>query len=95
MFPAVRVEGAGWHMDPILNDSFSGDPPWDRFMPNDLSSESSGLAVDDAEARVRRARDARDAAEAELAEAARTLTKRRNAAAPRFCREASRRSLER
>ena len=43
--------------------------------------------VDDAEARVRRARDARDAAEAELARAARALTKRRNAAAPRFCRE--------
>lgn len=43
--------------------------------------------VDDAEARVKKARDARDAAEAALAEAARTLTKRRNAAAPRFCRE--------
>ena len=43
--------------------------------------------VDDAEARVRRARDARDAAEADLARAARALTKRRNAAAPRFCRE--------
>lgn len=40
-------------MDPMLNDSFSGDPPWDRFMPNDLSSESSRLAVDDAEARYR------------------------------------------
>lgn len=43
--------------------------------------------VDDADARVRRAREALDAAEAELAQAARTLTKRRNAAAPRFCRE--------
>lgn len=43
--------------------------------------------VDDAEVRVRRAREALDAAEAELAQAARTLTKRRNAAAPRFCRE--------
>ncbi len=43
--------------------------------------------VDDAEARVRRARDARDAAEADLARAARALTKRRTAAAPRFCRE--------
>lgn len=43
--------------------------------------------VDDAEVRTRRAREALDAAEAELAQAARTLTKRRNAAAPRFCRE--------
>lgn len=43
--------------------------------------------VDDAEVRVRRAREALDAAEADLARAARTLTKRRNAAAPRFCRE--------
>lgn len=46
--------------------------------------------VDDAEARVARAREARDAAEAVLAEAARTLIKRRNAAAPRFCREVGR-----
>lgn len=43
--------------------------------------------VNDAEARVKKARDARDAAEAVLADAARTLTKRRNSAAPRFCRE--------
>lgn len=43
--------------------------------------------VDDAGVRVCRAREALDAAEAELAQAARTLTKRRNAAAPRFCRE--------
>ena len=43
--------------------------------------------VDDAEARVRRAREALEAAEAVLDEAARALTKRRNAAAPRFCRE--------
>ena len=43
--------------------------------------------VDDADARVRRAREARDAAEDALARAARDLTKRRNTAAPRFCRE--------
>lgn len=43
--------------------------------------------VDDAEARVRRAREALEAAEAVLDEAACALTKRRNAAAPRFCRE--------
>lgn len=58
----------------------------DVFARRDEAAELLSL-VDDAEARVRRARDARDAAEAELAEAARTLTKRRNAAAPRFCRE--------
>ncbi len=57
----------------------------DVFARRDEAAELLSL-VDDAEARVRRARDARDAAEAELAEAARTLTKRRNAAAPRFCR---------
>lgn len=43
--------------------------------------------VNDAEAHVARARTARDEAEAALAAAARTLTRRRNAAAPRFCRE--------
>ena len=58
----------------------------DVFARRDEAAELLSL-VDDAEARVRRARDARDAAEAELSEAARTLTKRRNAAAPRFCRE--------
>ena len=58
----------------------------DVFARRDEAAELLSL-VDDAAARVRRARDARDAAEAELAEAARTLTKRRNAAAPRFCRE--------
>ena len=58
----------------------------DVFARRDEAAELLSL-VDDAEARVRLARDARDAAEAELAEAARTLTKRRNAAAPRFCRE--------
>lgn len=58
----------------------------DVFARRDEAAELLSL-VDDAEARVRRACDARDAAEAELAEAARTLTKRRNAAAPRFCRE--------
>lgn len=58
----------------------------DVFARRDEAAELLSL-VDDAEVRVRRARDARDAAEAELAEAARTLTKRRNAAAPRFCRE--------
>lgn len=43
--------------------------------------------VDDAERHVAKARVARDAAEAALADAARTLNRRRNAAAPRFCRE--------
>lgn len=58
----------------------------DVFARRDEATELLSL-VDDAEARVRRARDARDAAEASLAGTARTLTKRRNAAAPRFCRE--------
>ncbi|MDO4437088.1 MAG: DNA repair protein RecN [Coriobacteriaceae bacterium] len=58
----------------------------DVFARRDEAAELLSL-VDDAEARVRRAREARDAAEAELVEAAHTLTKRRNAAAPRFCRE--------
>ena len=43
--------------------------------------------VDDADARVRKAQATLDAAEAELARAAKTLTRRRNEAAPRFCRE--------
>ena len=58
----------------------------DVFARRDEAAELLSL-VDDADARVRRAREARDAAEAELAEAARMLAKRRNAAAPRFCRE--------
>lgn len=58
----------------------------DVFVRCDEAAELLSL-VDDAEERVRRARDARDAAEGALARAARELTKRRNAAAPRFCRE--------
>lgn len=58
----------------------------DVFARRDEAAELLSL-VDDAEARVRRAREARDAAEAALAEAARALAKRRDAAAPRFCRE--------
>ena len=46
------------------------------------------LAVaSDGEARIRSAQEAVDAAEAELSHAARTLMRRRNDAAPRFCRE--------
>ena len=41
----------------------------------------------DGEARIRAAQEAVDAAEAELSHAARTLMRRRNDAAPRFCRE--------
>ena len=44
--------------------------------------------VSDGEARVKRAQEAVDVAEAALAKAAKMLTKRRNEAAPRFCREA-------
>lgn len=58
----------------------------DVFARRDEAAELLSL-VDDAEARVRRAQEALDATESELAVAARTLTKRRNAAAPRFCRE--------
>ena len=58
----------------------------DVFARRDEASELLGM-VDDAEGRVRRAREAVDAAEVALSAAARTLTKRRNAAAPRFCRE--------
>lgn len=58
----------------------------DVFARRDEAAELLSL-VDDADARVRRAREARDAAEDALACAARDLTKRRNTAAPRFCRE--------
>lgn len=58
----------------------------DVFARRDEAAELLGL-VDDAEERVARARKELEAAEADLAVAARTLTKRRNAAAPRFCRE--------
>lgn len=58
----------------------------DVFARRDEAAELLSL-VDDADARVRRAREARDAAEDTLARAARDLTKRRNTAAPRFCRE--------
>lgn len=58
----------------------------DVFVRRDEAAELLSL-VDDADARVRRAREARDAAEDALARAARDLTKRRNTAAPRFCRE--------
>lgn len=58
----------------------------DVFARRDEAAELLSL-VEDADARVRRAREARDAAEDALARAARDLTKRRNTAAPRFCRE--------
>lgn len=58
----------------------------DVFARRDEAAELLSL-VDDADARVRRAREARDAAEDALTRAARDLTKRRNTAAPRFCRE--------
>lgn len=58
----------------------------DVFARRDEAAELLSL-VDDADARVRRAREARDAAEDALARAARDLTKHRNMAAPRFCRE--------
>lgn len=58
----------------------------DVFARRDEAAELLSL-VDDADARVRRAREARDSAEDALARAARDLTKRRNTAAPRFCRE--------
>lgn len=58
----------------------------DVFARRDEAAELLSL-VDDADARVRRAHEARDAAEDALARAARDLTKRRNTAAPRFCRE--------
>lgn len=58
----------------------------DVFARRDEAAELLSL-VDDAEARVRRAQADVDKAEAALAEAAHVLTKRRNQAAPRFCRE--------
>lgn len=58
----------------------------DVFARRDEARELLSL-VDDGEERVRRAREERDAAEGRLAEAARALTRARNAAAPRFCRE--------
>ena len=58
----------------------------DVFAQRDAAAELLSL-VDDGEERVRKAQEAVDATEAKLADAARTLTKRRNAAAPRFCRE--------
>lgn len=58
----------------------------DVFAARDEAQELLGL-VDNAEAGVRRAREKRDEVEAALAEAARELTRRRNAAAPKFCRE--------
>ena len=58
----------------------------DVFARRDEAAELLSL-VDDAEVRVRHAQEVVDAAEAELADAARTLTKRRNQIAPRFCRE--------
>lgn len=58
----------------------------DVFARREEASELLSL-VDDADERVRRAKEARDKAEGELAKAARALTRARNAAAPRFCRE--------
>ena len=58
----------------------------DVFARRDEAAELLSL-VDDAETRVRRAQETVAAAEAALADAARLLTKRRNQAAPRFCRE--------
>lgn len=61
----------------------------DVFARREQAAELLSL-VDDADARVRRARAARDEAEARLADAAKILTRRRNDAAPRFCREVMR-----
>ncbi|MBE6469954.1 MAG: DNA repair protein RecN [Coriobacteriaceae bacterium] len=61
----------------------------DVFARRDEAAELLAL-VDDGEGRVRRAQEAVDAAERELADAARTLTRARNAQAPRFCREVGR-----
>ena len=58
----------------------------DVFARRDEASELLSL-VNDADARVRRAQAAVDEAETVLSDAAHTLTKRRNQAAPRFCRE--------
>ena len=61
----------------------------DVFLRLADARELLGL-VDDAEGRERRARAALSDAEAELARAARELSKRRDAAGPRFCREVMR-----
>lgn len=58
----------------------------DVFARRDEAAELL-LLVDDAEARVRAAAERLDEAERSLAAAARQLTRARNAAAPRFCRE--------
>lgn len=58
----------------------------DVFARRDEARELLAV-VEDGEDRIRRAEEARDAAEAELARAAKLLSKRRNEAAPRFCRE--------
>ena len=58
----------------------------DVFARRDEARELLSL-VDDAEARMRAAREARERAEDELRGAARALTRARDAAAPRFCRE--------
>ena len=58
----------------------------DVFRARDGASELLGL-VDDAEVRVARAQEAWQQAESELAAAAKALTRKRDAAAPRFCRE--------
>lgn len=58
----------------------------DVFAKRDEARELLAL-VDDSEARVRRARQEVDEAERNLAACASTLSKRRNEAAPRFCRE--------
>ena len=59
------------------------------FEQRDQASELLSL-VNDGKERIKRAQAAVDAAEEKLARAARTLQKRRNAAAPRFCREVGR-----
>ncbi len=58
----------------------------DVFARRDEARELLSV-VSDGAARIRRAQEVVDAAEAELARAAKALTKRRNEAAPRFCRE--------
>lgn len=58
----------------------------DVFARRDEAQELLAV-VSDGEARIRRAQEAVDAAELELSRAAKTLAKRRNEAAPRFCRE--------
>lgn len=58
----------------------------DVFARRDEARELLSL-VDDAEARMRAAREARERAEDELRGVARALTRARDAAAPRFCRE--------